>query len=362
MEEGFAESLLRGPRGRRLCAAVLTTRSLELWEQLARAGLEPGDAALQEQLARSVDATEVTTTSYEEDPAAFLPALREAVREASYWQQPDAEDRMLAAPGLLAALLPVARALGEASATAWWRLPVDPGQQYHVAFAEHGAAEPPRLGRSAEALVRWRRAATAEEHRAADERSADPRSSWSGSWWSAPTGLVATSRSLGAHGAVGLQLTEDGIEWPEACLQHLRPQVGARVFEIDGPEAWTELVARYPVEVTASRRHDWWRSTGGEERWLLPDWTRVAEDWDGVHLSVLGYLSAAGRRLPAGGDYETVLAGWDPDATYWLADVLEPVGGPAHWLRERDEDDEGAGWTPVPVSELNDRELDEPAE
>ena len=29
----------------------------------------------------------------------------------------------------------------------------------------------------------------------------------------------------------------------------------------------------------------------------------------------------------------TVLAGWDPDATFWLADVLEPAGEPVAWER-----------------------------
>lgn len=347
MEE-FAEAVLQGPRGRRLCAAVLTTRSLELWEQVARAGIEPGDTDLQSQLTESLSEAEVTTTAYEESPGAFLPALREVVRWAVYWQEPDAEDRLLAGPDVLEALRPVARALGESPAAAWWRAPMDPVDQHHVAFVEQGAARLPSLGRSAAALEDWRRSLVAEEGRAADERPDDPRAAWSGDWWSAPTGLVDTSRGLADDGAVGLQLVEDAFEWSDAVLQRLQPAAGARVLELRGPADWIELVVRYPLEVTASRRHDWWRSTGGEQRWLLPDWTRVAHDWDGVHLSVAGYLSTAGRRLPAGDGYETVLAGWNPDVTHWLADVLEPVGEPVAWHREGDEDDQGAGWTPLP--------------
>ncbi len=348
--EAFAEAVLRGPRGRRLCAAILTNRSLELWEQIARAGFEPDDTGLLRQLTDSLDATEVVTTSYEESPRAFLPALREAVRWATYWQQPDAEDRLLAGPEVLEALHPVARALGDSPAAAWWSAPIALATQYHVAFVEHGHAAPPELGRSAAAIAQWRAGLDAEQARG-DLRSADPRSAWSGEWWSAPTGLVATTRGFDGFGAVGLQLVEDEIEWADACLQRLRPRVDARVLELAGPEDWVDLVGRYPLEVTASRRHDWWRATGGEERWLLPDWARVAEEWDGVHLSVTGYLSTAGRRLAVGGGSETVLAGWDPDATHWLTDVLEPVGGAEHWHRDGDEDGEGAGWTPVPVSE-----------
>jgi hypothetical protein len=37
-----------------------------------------------------------------------------------------------------------------------------------------------------------------------------------------------------------------------------------------------------------------------------------------------------------------MLAGWDPDQTYWLADVLEPAGAPARWVEC---DSELLGWT-----------------
>jgi hypothetical protein len=51
----------------------------------------------------------------------------------------------------------------------------------------------------------------------------------------------------------------------------------------------------------------------------MPRWPAVARDWDGVHLSVAGYLATAGRALPVGAA-RTLLGGWNPDETYWLAD------------------------------------------
>jgi hypothetical protein len=44
------------------------------------------------------------------------------------------------------------------------------------------------------------------------------------------------------------------------------------------------------------------------------------EHYDGVHLTVGGYLACSGLALAAGGGY-TMLAGWIPDATIWLRDI-----------------------------------------
>jgi hypothetical protein len=57
----------------------------------------------------------------------------------------------------------------------------------------------------------------------------------------------------------------------------------------------------------------------------------VAADWDAVHVSVAGYLTTAGIAIPAGGGACTMLAGWDPDATWWLNDVLSLTSPPEDW-------------------------------
>ena len=68
-------------------------------------------------------------------------------------------------------------------------------------------------------------------------------------------------------------------------------------YEVLGPGDWTRLVARYPLDVSKSRRHDWWRVTGCSGTWLVPDWAAVAADYDAVHLSTGGYLTTAGCAL-----------------------------------------------------------------
>lgn len=52
----------------------------------------------------------------------------------------------------------------------------------------------------------------------------------------------------------------------------------------------------------------------------------LAADFDAVHPSVAGHLASATRPLPlADPDGATVLAGWNPDQTWWLTAILETV-------------------------------------
>lgn len=157
------------------------------------------------------------------------------------------------------------------------------------------------------------------------------------------TDLVRTTRDLGAPGPVRLRLVEDAFGWERALVAPVAVPDDARVVEIGGPAAWADLCREYPLEVTASRRHDWYRATGrGDGRWLQPDWTSVAAEVDAVHVTVAGYLTTAGRAVPVEDGVMTVLAGWDPDATSRLRDVV--AIGPAHeWRLDRDTHE----WHPV---------------
>jgi hypothetical protein len=116
-----------------------------------------------------------------------------------------------------------------------------------------------------------------------------------------------------------------------------------RTYEVRGAGDWVALCRQFPLEVTASRRHDWFRATGVDRRWVIPDWSLVAEAWDAVHLSVVGYLTAAGRALPVDGDVATVVAGWHPDSTIWLRPVPDSGPDSRSWTLSRDTD----GWIPT---------------
>jgi hypothetical protein len=113
--------------------------------------------------------------------------------------------------------------------------------------------------------------------------------------------------------------------WRNARCWPVEPQSGTRIYEVLRPAQWADLVGSYPLDVSKARRHEWWQVTGLAGRWLIPDFAAVAADYDAIHVSIAGYLATAGRAVPVG-DARTVMAGWDPDQTFWLADVLAYAG------------------------------------
>jgi hypothetical protein len=305
------EELLAGPRGRRVC-----------WE--LRAVDELSDAAILAAFARSVD-------------------------DAMYWQEPHGEDLALASRDVCSTLLPVAEALCASAATDWWSRPAALDGQHLVAF--DGIPGPILTG------VRGRLG----DSFAAAPHSAPPSGvDWrtcSAQWWSAPITLpsVVTTRSLAGFGSVRLWLVEDSMGWEAATEWPVTVLRTPRLYEITAAADWIELVRRYPFDVSVAKRGDWWRTTGRDGRWLMPDWPAVGNDYDAVHVTALAYLSCAGVALDVEVEVEdededededeaaTLLAGWDPDVTFWLDDIVQFAGPPVCWRRDR----ENWTWRPV---------------
>lgn len=355
-----AVALCAGPRGRALCAAAVGLSSRDLLVALARptsgAVLEaidrsqrwrptwpprgwdgirhrpetppaPSPSAVVARHVARVDLERIAATA---DHMAFLPALMAAVNDWAFNDdEVDAAAHLEEAAG---ELLPVARALARAPGAAWWWTPVERPAQGWLGWArQHG---PPPLAGIRGRLVEVQ-ARDAEAEALADARVPFPPRDGlrrSGTWWAAPLGrgIPWTTRSLPGLPATELAVCEDASGDGALPLWEVEVDPGARVFEVDGEASWCRLVEEHPREVTLSRRHDWHRWTGWTGRWLIPDWERVAGEWDGVHVSVAGYLAAAYRALPAAGA-RTCLAGWDPDATVWLADVLRSPRALAPW-------------------------------
>ncbi|MFD6176084.1 MULTISPECIES: hypothetical protein [unclassified Isoptericola] len=349
-----AAALLSGPRGRRLCLELAQAQDddVRLAIFYAAYDLDPGAGTSRVMFGQGVaDRPRLVpgdvvrrlqgATFTVPDERQLLRALESAVGNARYWQEPDGEDVLAATPEVAAALGPVAEALLAAPSAAWWSTAAPATTQREVVWYDDGRLGPPgttAAGRP-DALAAWRSETHAGERTAARERPADPRASWSGEWWSVPPHeLLRTTRDLGAVGPVGLWLVEDDSGWERGSVRAVAVADDARVLEVDGPGDWADLCRRHPLEVTASRRHDWYRATGRDGTWVLPDWSAVAREADAVHLTTRGYLTTAGLPVPVSDGVASVLADWDPDATFWFAGAAADPGTARDWRLDDDTD------------------------
>jgi hypothetical protein len=348
------ELILEGPRGRRLCLELAMELDPEIRTAVFWLGydLDPGSGSSRVLLTFASDNNgaprpvpspeQLAATLASLDPAnlgdsLIQAALERSVDTAMYWQAPDGEDVLAGLPIIRAALFPLAEQVMASPGVQWWGQPRRAGQW---AIDWRSADDPAPLPKDPRrTLAEWARKERAEEVRAERERPHDPHANLSGTWWSIPHGLVHTV----GHVPAGLSLVEDSLGWEHATAIPVRGT--GRTFEVHTADDWIELCRAFPLEVTASRRHDWFRATGRDGRWVIPDWERVAGEWDAVHLTVLGYLSSATRDLQVDTDTASVIAGGDPDSTIWLTDVAREWDGQRQAWHRRPHDDT---WTRAP--------------
>ena len=357
------DRLLAGPRGRRLllelaCEAERTARA-DGGGPLRHAVFD-ASYRLAKLAGRSVsrfgwppvDPDEIPSTRPDAVAAALagspLPAptpdvlrtcLARSVDAAMYWQGPDGDDLLAATAAVREGLRRVAEWVCATPASTWLAEGFAPDRQLTLDWPE---ARSPSYGPAAEMLGAWREDVTATESEAGRDRPADPGAPYSGTWWSTPPhGLPVTCPELFDGTPSGLWVAEDTVGWTRAIASRVEVPPATRVYEVDGPGDWAALCRAHPVEVTASRRHDWYRATSGFRepgwagRWVVPDWAAVAAHYDAVHLTYAGYLSSAGLAIPVDDpasvdDTRSVIAGWNPGATYWLTD-LAPSANAVRW-------------------------------
>ena len=269
-------------------------------------------------LLKAVDLEELSGCS---DEIELLDFVADSVGSAQYWQPPDDLDEVLADDVVGQELRPVADALISAPASRWWPSPVALADQVFVDWRPPSAG--PRHLTGAEAILQDWKQCTSE---------------FFSQWWSPPiyAELANTTRCLPNLGAVGLLLLEDDMSETSATCWSVRCPEQAQVYEINEARDWIDLVKRHAFEVTGSHEHAWAMATGLEIRWFLPDWTQVAEEFDAVHLSVSGYLEISGLPMLLDHDMATFLAGWAPDETYWLTDIVEISGPGVGWESMKD--------------------------
>ncbi len=92
------------------------------------------------------------------------------------------------------------------------------------------------------------------------------------------------------------------------------------MIEITGPSDWHDLCVSY-ARVNEDRTSPAGAGT------LVPDWTRVAARWHGVHLTFMALLTTpfVRHRSVAGA---SMLWSWDSECTIWLPGAPVHAGPP----------------------------------
>lgn len=346
------EAMLAGPRGRRFLLDY-ALRSAEATDQehgaaLGLAVMTEGHhldtsggrvvfgPGADELLRTRVPHTEVArlideTALLDPTPELLRASLAEAVEEARYWQPPAGEDLLVAAPPVRDSLARVAQHIAASPHAHGFTAAVDPAQQWAA-----GWNDDPPVTRADEALLpAWRARYVQAEEEARREQARHPYALVSGAWWSSPPlELPSTGRTLPDGSPSGLWFVEDDFGEERATARRIEVAPNARVFEVTGAGAWARLCARFPLDVSAQMRADWSHTTSRDGAWVMPDWSSVAQTYDGVHLNIAGYFAAAGTAIEVGDGRASVIAGINPDETTWLRDVVRGVGEPVHWLLE----------------------------
>jgi hypothetical protein len=258
-------------------------------------------------------------------------------------------------------LVPVAEMLLSCPATrSWWR-PLVRDDQRVMSFDWAEAFIGKDLRRAiAEATIRHKseNAARPRSKRRERKRQRDEAEGirHGAHWWSTPTLLPVSAISVGPFEGIPsielLDFVDSGSLSGVATVIRFQTDPTARIYEVNGPEDWAALVEHYPMDATGTHDGEWRYWGGVRGPWLLPDWDQVAQNYDGIHVTIGAYVSTSGRAMPVGDSY-TMLAGWVPDGDLWLEnrsvqDVeLGTWDFSSHGGFQFYDDDPLAGWSPA---------------
>ncbi len=149
-------------------------------------------------------------------------------------------------------------------------------------------------------------------------------------WASKPRGGFWTSTALPPLPSTWL-LTGEETLGPRHAIWRLPLLGAAKVWELDGPRSWVELCRRYPDDTTHTYGEQWRVWGLRQSRVVTPNWGQVAQEWDGVHLSMGGLLTTEGVSLDVGNS-GSMLQGWTCEATLWLRWTFGPPERLPDWV------------------------------
>ena len=199
----------------------------------------------------------------------------------------------------------------------WWTAPMDPTRQVLVT----DETSYPTSSRAAPPHHIWERI-----HRIFKRTSSRAAAPASNVRWEAyaqrPTGWRITSTLSGGYSCLDTVIELGVGDWQIYAHRRFQAEIdeSVRVFKISGPADWHALCVSYP----RVNKHP--NSPAGVGT-LVPDWSRAATQWDGVHLTFMGLLTAPFvRHSSAAGT--TMLWSWDTEGTLWLPGNFVRAGAP----------------------------------
>ena len=229
-----------------------------------------------------------------------------ALRKINPWS-PTFEWDVRAAFSLRSRLEHVAHQVAAHPGSRWWTAPFDRTRQVLVTSDEFETDSSPTA--SPESSLRW------EDYA---ER---------------PVGWRIISTQRGGYSCLDTVISRGVGDWvSSSAYPRFEAEIdeSARVLEIVGPADWHALCVAHP------RTNRDPQSPAGAGT-LVPDWTSVATQWDGVHLTFMALLTAPFVRHSSEAG-TTMLWSWDTEGTWWLPGgcVREgaPLGTVAHVERE----------------------------
>lgn len=357
------QTLLAGRRGRRLLSGIALSGTATEAQHLMRSvfdtsyelarqrgdgvarftmvvdeeqGTEPQDSATDEPVASLADIAQMIrdVPLPEATPELLRAALADSVAAAMYWQPPDAEDTMFADPRIVGALERVAEHVASSGVIQGWMAASTAANQWMITWTGEGTEGQwePGLDPAHSQLKTWELTLAETERARKRDLRKKMRKVGSGHWWSNPPGgLYRSFGTFDREEPIGLACAEDGMGWCSALVQRLQVECRKPVFRITEPKHWADLCRRYPLEVSATMRRNWFETTGRDGLWVQPNWQAVAEDYDAVHLGIGAYLAGAGEIIEVDTRNASVIAGWNPDETYWFTDAVQRVGEVRTW-------------------------------
>ena len=241
------------------------------------------------------------------DPATASVLAASALSDLDPWtgQQPQVRARALE---LVRPLRPLVAEVLADPRNAWWDAPVDRARQLRVTDRDVDPGIPTApTGAGADSW--WETYAQQPADHARRRTSTE-----------LPPAVGEPARS-GVHAALGCWAGDWDPVYPLRQTR-FRVPASARVHEIRSARDWHALCLRYADTANYAGPDTNLLDSAQLNHGPAPEWSRVAGDWDGVHLTFAGLLTALYVPVAASGVLTTLWT-WEWESTLWLRPVLE---------------------------------------